>query len=245
LRGGGRRQIHYCAGGYPNTGTPLDDHYIYDPVADSWYAAASLPFPTAITKPRAWTASSTCSPASPTNSSASSYDPGPDLWSPHDPLPDDKFWYGAIVSNGSTIYRFGGGGYLNPTNVAHEYDKVNDSWNILPDLFTYVHAPAGTNIGTSQIVIAGGYSGGTESDAVWLYDIAAQTYTALDPLPVARDYHAMVDRGRMYLCDRGNNWRGSHDRRFAHSQSVPSERLSTRAKGSGLSRRSFHLPPLN
>ncbi len=185
-------KIHYCAGGYPNTGTPLDDHYIYDPAADSWYAAASLPFPTAINEAAGLDGKLYVLSGQPDKFLCQYYDPGTDLWSPLNDLPDDKFWYSALVSDGGTLYRFGGGGYTAPVDFGRVYDKVNDSWGPIADLPDATHAPAGTVLAPGLLCIAGGYSNFADLDAVWLYDIAAQSFTAAEPLPSARSYHSLV-----------------------------------------------------
>ncbi len=187
-------KIHFCGGGFPNSGTPLSDHYAYDPATDSWTEAAELPFPTVINEAVELDDQLYVLSGQPQRDLSQRYDPVGGTWVANNDLPDDNFWYGAIVSTGETIYRFGGGGYIAPVNLAMVYDKVADSWSYLPDMGTFLHAPAGCALGDSLIVIAGGYWNGAVDD-VWLCHIASQSYTAAPALPAARSYHSLVSIG--------------------------------------------------
>jgi N-acetylneuraminic acid mutarotase len=196
-------KIHYCGGGYPNSGTPLAHHYAYDPANDTWSPAADLPFPTVINEAAELDGQIYVMSGQPQRDLCQRYDPVSDSWTTNNDLPDDDFWYGAIVSNGETIYRFGGGGYIAPVNLAMVYDKVNDSWSYVTDMSAFRHAPAGCALGDSVIVVSGGYWNG-EVDDVWLYHIATQTYTTGPSLPSARAYHSMVSIGGCVYSIGGN-----------------------------------------
>jgi hypothetical protein len=188
-------KIHYCAGGYPNTGTPLDDHYVYDPSTGVWSAATDLPFPTAINEAASINGLFYVLTGQPDKQLCQSYDPSTGLWTDHFDLPDMNFWYGAVLAAGNTIYRFAGGGYLSPMASAHVYDAVNDYWDPLPAVPNSIHALAGATINDSLICLAGGYFNYNDLDNVWLYHTTTQQYEALDPLPVGRSYHSMVFAG--------------------------------------------------
>ncbi len=198
-------KIHYCGGGYPNTGTPLNDHYVYDPALDSWTQAADLPFPTAINEAASINGLFYVLTGQPDKQLCQSYDPATDDWTAALPLPDLNFWYGAVLAMGNTIYRFGGGGFTAPTNVAHVYDVANDSWTPLPVMSDPLHAVAGANVGDSLICLSGGYYAQTEQDDVWLYHPLTQQYQPLEPLPVGRDYHSMVSAGGCVYVVGGNS----------------------------------------
>lgn len=198
-------KIHYCGGGYPNTGTPLNDHYVYDPVLDSWTQAADLPFPTAINEAASVHGQFYVLTGQPNKQLCQSYDPGNDSWTAHASLPDLNFWYGAVLAMGNTIYRFGGGGYIAPTNVAHVYDVDSDSWTSLPPMTNALHAIAGANVGDSLICLAGGYFNPNDYANVWLYHPLTQQYQAMEPLPAGRTYHSMVSAGGCVYVVGGNN----------------------------------------
>ena len=185
-------KIHICGGGYPNTGSRLDKHYVYDPDSLQWYPAALMPVATAIHKAVGLDGKFYVMTGQPDKTLCEYYDPPTDSWHQLNPLPDQNFWYGAVVATDSTIYRFGGGAYFSPTNAAHRYDKINDQWISIPPLPLALHAPAGAVLNDSIICIGGGYAGGLSKAKVWLYNINSQTYSSSDSFPVARDYHSMV-----------------------------------------------------
>ena len=198
-------KIHFCGGGYPNSGTPLNDHHVYDPTTDTWTQAADLPFPTVINEAASVDGKLFVLSGQPDKQLCQSYDPATDSWTAHDPLPDMNFWYGAVLAANNTMYRFGGGGYMTPTDAAHVYDAANDNWNALPDVPATVHALAGANIDDSLICLAGGYFNFAELDNVWLYHLNTQQYEVMDPLPVPRAYHALVRAGGCLYAVGGNN----------------------------------------
>lgn len=184
-------KIHYCGGGYPNTGTRLDDHYIFDPDSNMWFQAADMPVPTAIHEAVGYDGKLYVFSGQPDKTLCEYYDPGDSLWHPLNPLPDQHFWYGAMVSTNDAIYRFGGGGFLSPQDFAHWYDAQNDNWIPLADLPRALHAPAASVLNDSLIVLSGGYNV-FEIDEVWIYNTNTDTYAPSESLPVARNYHSMA-----------------------------------------------------
>ena len=192
-------RIHFCGGGFPNSGTPLSQHYYYDPDSAQWYQAASMPVATVIHKAVSLDNRMYVLSGQPNRTLCEYYDPATNSWTQRNPLPDMNFWYGAIAATANTIYRFGGGGYLNPQVLAHEYDKVNDTWIPLPNIPEAAHAIAGVALNDSVICIGGGYASGYPKSKVWIYNINTQAYSLSDSLPAARDYHAFVsDSGCVY-----------------------------------------------
>ncbi|MBK8499945.1 MAG: T9SS type A sorting domain-containing protein [Flavobacteriales bacterium] len=198
-------KIHYCAGGYPNTGTPLDDHYVYDPATDSWSAAADLPFPTAINEAAAINGKFYVLTGQPNKQLCQSYDPNTNSWTAHASLPDLNFWYGAVLAVNNTIYRFGGGGYAVPVNLAHVYNPSGDNWTALPAFPEQVHSLAGANVGDSLICLAGGFYNFEDLDDVRLYRPLTQEYQTLEVLPAGRSYHSMVSAGGCVYVVGGDN----------------------------------------
>jgi N-acetylneuraminic acid mutarotase len=186
-------KIHYCGGGYPNSGTPLDEHYVYDPTMDQWTQAADLPFPTVINESAALNGMLYVLTGQPDHEMCEHYDPSTNSWYANNALPDVSFWYSALVGNGNSIYRFGGGGYANAMALTSAYDVQNDAWPGITPLPSPRHAPAATPLGDSLICISGGFDNGFGYfDEVLLYHTNSQEYTTAAPLPGGRSYHSMV-----------------------------------------------------
>ncbi len=198
-------KIHYCGGGYPNSGTPLSDHYYFDPDSNKWFAATKLPVALAIHKAFGLNKKLYVLSGQPDKLLFKCYDPATKKWLNRNALPDQNFWYSAIVGTSQTIFRFGGGGYLTPTDAAMYYDTLNDGWIDLPNLPMPIHAVSASNLGDSMICIAGGYSNNKIINKCWLYDIKKQRYFVSDTLPYARDYHSMVTAGGCVYSVGGDN----------------------------------------
>lgn len=122
-------KIHYFGGGYPNSGTPLASHYVYDPALNSWSAAASLPIPRVIMEAAAINGKLYALSGQPDKTRVDEYDPATNTWAPKNPLPDNDFWYSAIVVHNNEVFRFGGGGYIAPVKHVKKYDAATDTWN--------------------------------------------------------------------------------------------------------------------
>ena len=197
-------KIHYFGGGFPNTGTPLDDHYIYDPILNEWNEAASLTAPRAIHYAASIDTILYSLAGQGMTNLCQSYSSTTNSWTTLNNLPDNNFWYGAHVTSEGKIYRFCGGGYIAPTNKAHKYDPVMDSWSSLPDMPNSIHALAGAAIG-NKIFLSGGYYDFIEHDGVWVFDTEMETYTESVPLPIGRNYHNMVALDSCIYSIGGNN----------------------------------------
>ncbi|MCF8299115.1 MAG: T9SS type A sorting domain-containing protein [Saprospiraceae bacterium] len=118
-------------------------------------------------------------------------------------MPDNNFWYSAIVVLNNEIYRFGGGGYTGPVTSVHKYDSINDSWTSIANLPKALHAPAGVALG-GKIYISGGYNAGP-LDEVYVFDPGTSTFNTVNPLPGGRSYHDMVTVGSCIYSIGGNN----------------------------------------
>ncbi len=184
-------KIHYFGGGFPNSGSPVDDHYIYDPDSDSWEEAASLTAPRAIHYAASIDTTLYSLAGQGMTNLCQSYNSTTNSWTTLNNLPDNSFWYGAHVTSEGHIYRFCGGGYTAPSNKAHKYDPVTDTWSSLPNMPNAIHALAGAAIG-NKIFLSGGYFNFLEHEDVWVFDTETETYTPTVPLPIGRDYHNMV-----------------------------------------------------
>lgn len=186
-------KIHYFGGGFPNSGTPLNSHYAYDPLNDTWDSAAILPAKRVIHKTAVLGDSIYVMGGQPDKTRFELYDASTDSWKQLAGLPDQNFWYSAIVTANDTIYRFGGGGFTSPVNTAQWYDVSAGSWKNLPSMPVNLHAPSAGVIGDS-IYITGGYYAGS-SEKVWVYDIKSKTYAEEFALPSPRSYHSVVSSG--------------------------------------------------
>ncbi|HMR44455.1 MAG TPA: kelch repeat-containing protein, partial [Saprospiraceae bacterium] len=167
-------KIHFFGGGFPNSGSPLDDHYIYDPATDTWQQAADL------TRARAIHYAVTLDnvlyslAGQGVANLCQTYDPVANAWITKNNLPDNGFWYGAHVAAEGHIYRFCGGGYTAPNNLAHRYDPANDSWAALPVFPAATHGIKGAAIG-NKIFLVGGYNNFVERDEVWIFNTETST----------------------------------------------------------------------
>lgn len=200
-----RGNIHYFGGGYPNSGSRLDKHYYYNPDSNKWYAAAVLPVATAIHEAVSANGKLYCLSGQPNKTLCQYYDPDSNKWFQKNALPDQNFWYGAIVSVNHVIYRFGGGGFTAPTAACHKYNASADNWTNLTDLPNGLHAVAGTAMGDSAIYLSGGYYNGAEQKSTWIYDIKKNTYYVGEPYESGRNYHSLVTIGNCIYSVGGNN----------------------------------------
>jgi N-acetylneuraminic acid mutarotase len=183
-------KIHYFGGGYPNSGSPLKSHYVYNPDSNKWTVAAPLPIARAIMKAAAINGKIYAITGQPEKARADEYNPATNTWTSKNSLPDNNFWYSAIVVRNNEIFRFGGGGYTAPVNSVHKYDTISDSWISIATLSKSLHAPAGTAMG-SLIYITGGYNAG-ETKVTQIFDVNTLQFQTGLPLPSARSYHEMV-----------------------------------------------------
>ncbi len=183
-------KIHYFGGGYPNSGTPLDKHFVFDPTSNTWDSAAFLPQPRVIMEAAALNGKLYAIGGQPDKTLFQEYDPASDTWTTKNPLPDQNFWYSTIAINNGEMYRFGGGGYVSPVDFIHQYNAVNDSWNLIGAIPATVHAIAGASI-NNQVILSGGYHS-VSLDSTWLFNVSNQNIISGAQLPVARSYHEMV-----------------------------------------------------
>lgn len=106
------------------------------------------------------------------------------------PLPDNDFWYSALVSFDGAMYRFGGGGYTAPKNYIHKYDTATDTWTSIATLPVALHAPSAT-VFDGKIYVGGGYNA-VPVNEVRVFMPATYNFKNTSPLPEARSYHEFV-----------------------------------------------------
>lgn len=196
--------IHFFGGGFPNSGTPLKNHYIYDAVLDSWTQAADLTQARAIHYAVSLNGQVYSLAGQGVADWCEVYDKSSNSWSRKSNLPDTRFWYGAHIVHGGNIYRFCGGGYTAPVNLAHIYDPQTDQWTALPRVPVSIHGLGGAAIGDS-IYLVGGYYDFEDKKDVWIYDINTQSFSLGNPLPVGRTYHNVVSLDNCIYSLGGNN----------------------------------------
>ncbi len=130
---------------------------------------------------------------------------------------------GAAV--GGRLYVFGGFyNGLAATDQAEAYDPQTNRWSRvarMPEPLTH----AAVAVDGPMVYVAGGFVGrqpGPQTDHVWKYDAAADTWSAAPPLPAARGAGALVRLGRelhffggverepgntdLYRRDSGDHW---------------------------------------
>jgi N-acetylneuraminic acid mutarotase len=125
------------------------------------------------------------------------YDPATDTWSSAHPIPIALHHNSAAVAAGK-LYSFGG-----PSTQAFVYDELNDSWSAVASmLFFHALTPA-VGVFNDKIYVAGGANGGggnSMQNQVEVYDPAANTWTALQPMQTGRNHcgGAFID-GEFYV----------------------------------------------
>ncbi|MBL7976277.1 MAG: T9SS type A sorting domain-containing protein [Candidatus Kapabacteria bacterium] len=183
-------KIHYFGGGYPNSGKPLSSHYAYDPASNTWTQAAALPIARVIMRAAVLNGKLYALSGQPDKARMDEYNPQSNTWTKKNDLPDNNFWYSAIVVLRNEMYRFAGGGFRTPMNFMHKYNSATDSWENIGILPFPLHAPAATVLG-SLIYITGGFFEKNLTDAA-AYNPVDQSFSAIPLLPIGRSYHEMV-----------------------------------------------------
>jgi hypothetical protein len=86
-------KIHFFGGGFPNSGTPLNDHYIYDPIADDWAPGADLTSARAIHYGVSLNDGLYTLAGQGKSNVCQTNDADNDVWVSKKSLPDNFFWY--------------------------------------------------------------------------------------------------------------------------------------------------------
>ncbi len=185
----------YAAGGLdPSTFTPTDAFNRYDPLLDTWTPLANLP--TAVGDARSVYAAITNSIYvfggitdffnGTVTDLVQIYDVAADTWTTGTPMPAVRFFPATVYydPNGK-IYVAGGIDGTSETNTTWEYDPVADTWNTSL-------APIPVAMGGSAVSLVGqnmylqGSFGLGATDLNYRYDIVADSWTQMAPMPAAR-----------------------------------------------------------
>jgi len=204
--------VAYVTGGYVNLAAS-NLSYRFDPVANTWTPLA--PQPVALYDARSAYAANVnkvyvfggIDGGGVVLNTTYIYDVATNTWTPGAPMPTARIWpEAAYFAGNGKIYVFGG---LDSSFVEQsqtwEYDPVTNTWNTS-------RAPAPVGEGTSNsavsgqfIYLMGGYGGGGGSTNHVRYDIVANTWSAMAPLPTANRMAASGNIGsKNYLYGGGN-----------------------------------------
>jgi Kelch motif len=183
----------YAVGGF--TFVPTDSFNQYDPVADTWTPLPNVP--TAF-----YDAPSVYDPDTnriyifggidntfTVRDIVQIYDIGSSTWMPNGaPMPDPsgRYFASAAFYNGK-IYVIGGfdGATFSEQNQTWEYDPITDTWDTSRAPIPVPMGGAGYSIVGQNIYLAGHWNNGFASTDHYRYDIVADSWTAMAPVPVS------------------------------------------------------------
>jgi hypothetical protein len=230
----------YSAGGSFN-GDPTAGFYKYDPVADSWTTLAIMP--TALGDARSVYAANTNSIYvfggitdffnGVVTNIIQIYNVAAGTWSTGTPMPAERFFPATVYYNpNGKIYVAGGiDGTFSETNTTWEYDPVANTWNTS-------RAPIPVPMGGSAVSLVGqnmylqGSFGDSATDLNYRYDIVADAWTQMAPMPRARYEAAGGAIGtKTYVVAGGNPFLGpqasADDRKLALTRAPDTSFRST------------------
>src|SRR5262249_47911978 len=121
-----------------------------------------------------------------------------DAWTANLPLMPQAVHHAAIATDGSSLFVIGGlVGILSfqPLDSTYRYDPVTKQWFEMAHLNDFRGGGAGVSDG-SRIWFIGGLSSSGPSNAVEIYDIKGNAWTAGRSMPTARDGIAAALVGR-------------------------------------------------
>ena len=196
----------------PTAWVPIDNHWEYDPAADSWKPLA--PLPTKRGSPAAavvggkiyviggatthpGSTETSIHPARPHRSSDANevYDPATNSWSARSPMPTPRNHAAAGVVN-NKIYVLGGrlgAGFItraSNTDITEMYDPATNQWGPLLAPMPTARSAVAWGTYKGRIYVAGGeVRNATMSGAyrsVEAYDAAANRWMVLPPMEIAR-----------------------------------------------------------
>jgi N-acetylneuraminic acid mutarotase len=183
----------YVIGGYPANRISVATVQVYDPATDSW--RLTTPLPMALNHIMAASANGrlyviggqpTAEGNGPFVNTVYEYDPAGATWTTRAPMPTARSSGAAAVIDGR-IYVAGG----RPPRGSDfaVYDPRQNAWRALPNLPTQRNHLAAAAIGGRVYVVGGRFGAGFQSDrtdAVEVYDPAANTWTARAQMPRPR-----------------------------------------------------------
>ncbi len=183
----------YAVGGFDPVNGPSNSFNQYDPVADSWTALPNIPT-------GFYDAPSVYAPN--TNSIyvfggfdtnfvvrdiTQIYNITTGTWTTGAPMPDPngRYFASAAYYNGK-IYVIGGfdGATFSEQSQTWEYDPVADTWDTSRAPIPVAMGGAGYSIVGQFIYLAGHWNGGAASTDHYRYDVVADSWTQMAPVPV-------------------------------------------------------------
>ncbi|PYX88582.1 MAG: hypothetical protein DMG67_16830, partial [Acidobacteria bacterium] len=183
----------YCVGGFDGSiGGPTNQFNQYDPVANTWTPLPSIPgaFYDAPSVYAANTNSiyvfggidSTFTPSS----VLQIYNIASGTWSTGTPMPGPRYFASAAYysANGKIYVISGFDQNFLETTTTWEYDPVANTWDTTRANMPVPTGGAGYSIVGQNIYLAGTWNGGNGSNQNYRYDIVANAWTAVAPVPV-------------------------------------------------------------
>jgi N-acetylneuraminic acid mutarotase len=206
--------VAYSAGGFiGSTGFPTAGFYSYDPVADSWSALAPLP-------QQLYDARSTY--AANVNkvyvfggidannnvlNTTYIYDIATDSWTTGAAMPDARFFPAvAYYDANGKIYVIGGiDSFFNEASQTWEYDPITDTWDTSRTSIPVAMGGSATSIVGQNIYLQGSFGDVGATNLNYRYDIVADLWTQMAPLPFPRFEAAGAAIGtKTYVVGGGN-----------------------------------------
>jgi hypothetical protein len=185
----------YSAGNSFNQ-VPTAGFYKYDPVADSWTTLANLP--TAVGDARSVYAANTNSiyvfggitdffKFTVTNL-VQIYDVAAGTWSTGTPMPAERYFPATVYYNpNGKIYVAGGfDGTGLETNTTWEYDPVADTWNTSLAPIPVGMGGSAVSLVGQNMYLQGSFGDFGATDLNYRYDIVADSWTQMAPMPRAK-----------------------------------------------------------
>jgi N-acetylneuraminic acid mutarotase len=188
----------------PTYSMPMTNAEIYDPVANTWTAAAPMTSAriyhtaTLLSNGKVLIVGGTGGPAIPAPvDSAEIYDPATNIWSPAANLPAARTLHSAtLLANGNVLIAGGwtpsGAGTPPPTTFALNglvYDPSTNTWTVTGNLHAPRRGHTATLLSNGQVLIAGGVDQSSVLAATELYDAVANTWSSAGALLEDRAFH--------------------------------------------------------
>lgn len=205
----------YLIGGFgTTTNVPVSTVRVYDIGTQVWMEAAPLPAPrgghgSAVLDGKIHVAGGGNSEA--TIADHSQYDPATNTWRELAPLPRAE-GSPALVAFAGRLYAIGGRSGYSDFGDVYVYDPVSDKWDGGPSIPP--RGTAGAVVYCGAIHVFGGESQPEKRslDDVLRLDVATGTWTALTPMPTARNFaRAVIFGGEVHVVGGSPTAGSSHD----------------------------------
>lgn len=169
------------AGGYDGDGNPLASAQLYDPVKDIWTPTGSMSDPrAAFTATRLNNGQVLAAGGLQTNpftspgfvglSTAETYDPKTETWTPTEAMTGPRFEHAAApLLAGSVLVAGGQDAALHPIGSAEVYDPATRAWRATAALSTARAAPVASSLPGGSVLVTGGFVLGQPLASAELY----------------------------------------------------------------------------